>query len=177
VCFLPLTHSILDQSSNDTLLYFLSSTGNGGLTGEHLEFCFRGWGLPVSTDLEGVPGWLGRSAVEARDCGGVEAAWAPPEPGGGIPLVTRNAERAHVPCPGNFIPKRGTGTKRDEAWYAEGTMLGSSSQLPAEHEPVVSGLLPNRARPQRHNPSRCSTLSLCAPGKKQRCGGAPTAIP
>ena len=61
------------------------------------------------------------------------------QPAGGciisLALNHRECGTMRVPCSGNIVPKRGTGTTRDAGWYAEGTVLGTLSRMQAEQEP------------------------------------------
>jgi hypothetical protein len=80
------------------------------------------------------------------------------------PLVTGNAERRHVPRPGNFVPKRGTGTRRDEAWYDGGTRIGGKQDGRAKVKPRACLGLP--LLPPA--PAAGATLSRMAEGGREK---------
>jgi hypothetical protein len=82
---------------------------------------------------------------------------------GFISLVTGNAERRHVPRPGNFVPKRGTGTRRDEAWYDGGTRIGGKQDGRAKVKPRACLGLPLLPPAPAAGAARCRTVRARCP--------------
>jgi hypothetical protein len=110
------------------------------------------------------------SRLERKRMGRTRRTAARKRTGGGMrtrrirqPLVTGNAERRHVPRPGDFVPKRGTGTRRDEAWYDGGTRIGGKQDGRAKVKPRACLGLPLLPPAPAAGAARCRTVRARCP--------------
>ena len=97
--------------------------------------------------------------------------------GGGPPLEAGNAERGHVPCSGNFVPERGTGTTSQNGMERRSDAAGTCASalgrpplpLPARRLPPPSSAAAQlRARPWGAGRNRAVVVLLATAQREAR---------
>jgi hypothetical protein len=77
--------------------------------------------------------------------------------------VTGNAVRRRVPRPGNFVPNRGTGTRRDGDPYARGSRPRRPRHGDSERDRDARGTRPHRSRHDDPEPAGRKAKRLSSP--------------